>query len=52
MKKTYMIPEMELLTIEEEQALLAGSVEGFTPDIDETGGDGTDALTREYIFFE
>ena len=52
MKKTYMIPMMELLNVEEEQALLAGSVDGFASSLNETGTDGSNALAPEFDIYE
>lgn len=43
MKKTYMEPTLEVVKIETTQ-MLAASVEGFQATLDDTGGDGGDAL--------
>ena len=48
MKKTYISPEMDVIELKHQQTLLAGSVDGFAPDLNETGGDGSDALAPEY----
>ena len=49
MKKTYQNPEMEVIKIATAQ-MLAASVEGFATDLNNTGGSGSGALSREEYF--
>ncbi|MBR1548799.1 MAG: hypothetical protein IJ637_08770 [Prevotella sp.] len=51
MKKTYIIPTLEVMDLEAEQALLAVSVEGFNAELDATGGDGENALAGDMVLF-
>lgn len=52
MKKIYISPEMDIVEIKNQPILLAGSVDGFAPNLDETGGDGTDALAPENNWYD
>ena len=52
MKKTYLNPVTEIINMDMEQ-MIAASVEGFVDALsDEVSGDGSDALSREFIFEE
>ena len=50
MKKTYIIPNTEIDVMVEDEALLAGSPDGFTNALGdpESAIDGGDALSREF----
>ena len=52
MKKTYISPEMDVVELENQPVLLAGSVDGFASGLDETGGNGGDALAPEHEWYE
>jgi len=45
MKKTYICPKMDVVEIKHQQTLLAGS---FVRSLNNSGGDGSDALAREF----
>jgi hypothetical protein len=49
MKKIYFAPEMEIVEVDAQQTLLAGS---FNDELDQTGGDGGDALAPEHEWYE
>ena len=52
MKKIYISPEMDVVELKNQPILLAGSVDGFAPDLDETGGDGGDVLAPEHEWYD
>jgi hypothetical protein len=47
MKKTYITPATEVITLAEKETLLAGSPDGFNNDLGTTTVDGGNALERE-----
>jgi hypothetical protein len=51
MKKTYIIPAVELLDAETEQ-VLAASIAGFNSALDDNGVDAGDALAPTFDIFE
>jgi hypothetical protein len=52
MKKIYMSPTMDVIELKHQQTLLAGSVDGFNSTLDNTGGDGGNALAPEYEWWD
>ena len=52
MKKTYIIPAVELLDAETEQVLAASPVAGFNPELDGNPCDAGDALAPTFDIFE
>jgi hypothetical protein len=52
MKKTYIIPAVELLDAETEQVLAASPVAGFNSALDDSGVDASDALAPTFDIFE
>lgn len=49
MKKIYISPEMDIVEIKNQPSLLAGS---FKDDLNDTGGDGSDALAPENNWYD
>lgn len=47
-----MSPKMDVIELKHQQTLLAGSVQGFNGALDETGGDGGNALAPENEWYE
>ena len=43
-KKKYMIPTMQVVKLETTQMLASSPVDGFNAELNNTGGDGGDAL--------
>ena len=43
-KKKYMIPTMQVVKLETTQMLASSPVDGFNAELNNTGGDGSDAL--------
>jgi len=52
MKKIYMSPTMDVIELKHQQTLLAGSVDGFNGALDDTGGNGGDALAPEHEWWD